>query len=164
MTPPPVANAPGVAEPAIVASALEQLRFTTPQFTPAGLAYDAVSRRFVVGDRAGRKLAVVDEFSQHVANLAGAQTSGFGDIAAVEIDARQGNLWVVSSGGFPDGAAQAPADFGTAALDVSDSGRSRSGGPGRRRGRAIGCGARARHGRAPDLSVFRRTRPLRRLR
>ena len=98
-TPPPVANAPAVAEPAVVSSALEQLRFTTPQFTPAGLAYDAVSRRFVVGDRQGRKLAVVDEFSQHVANLAGAQTSGFGEIAAIEIDARQGDLWVVSSDG-----------------------------------------------------------------
>ncbi|MEN3340173.1 MAG: hypothetical protein V7647_3849 [Acidobacteriota bacterium] len=78
---------------------LEPLRFTTPRFTPAGLAYDAVSRRFVVGDRQGRKLAVVDEFSQHVANLAGAQTSGFGEIAAIEIDARQGDLWVVSSEG-----------------------------------------------------------------
>lgn len=84
---------------AVVSSALEPLRFTTPQFTPAGLAYDAVSRRFVVGDRQGRKLAVVDEFSQHVANLAGAQTSGFGEIAAIEIDARQGDLWVVSSDG-----------------------------------------------------------------
>jgi hypothetical protein len=82
-----------------VSTALEQLRFTTPRFTPAGLAYDAVSRRFVVGDRQGRKLAVVDEFSQHVANLAGAQTSGFGEIAAIEIDARQGDLWVVSSEG-----------------------------------------------------------------
>lgn len=78
-------------------SALESLRFTTPQFTPAGLAYDAVSRRFVVGDRLGRKLAVVDEFSQHVANLAGALTSGFGEIAALEIDPREGYLWVVSS-------------------------------------------------------------------
>ncbi|MEO8519982.1 MAG: hypothetical protein ABI603_01385 [Acidobacteriota bacterium] len=80
-------------------SALPALRFSTPAFTPAGLAYDAVSRRFVVGDRLGRKLAVVDEFSQHVANLAGARTSGFGEIAALEIDARQGDLWVVSSEG-----------------------------------------------------------------
>jgi hypothetical protein len=77
----------------------ESLRFTTPQFTPAGLAYDAVSRRFVVGDRHGRKLAVVDEFSRHVANLAGALSSGFGEIAALEIDPREGYLWVVSSDG-----------------------------------------------------------------
>jgi hypothetical protein len=84
---------------AAISSALEPLRFSTAPFTPAGLAYDAVSRRFVVGNRDGRKLAVVDEFSQHVANLAGAQTSGFGEIAALEIDARRGDLWVVSSDG-----------------------------------------------------------------
>lgn len=74
-------------------------RFTTSQFTPAGLAYDGVSRRFIVGDRHARKLAVVDEFSRHVANLASAQTTGFGEIAALEIDPRQGNLWVVSVDG-----------------------------------------------------------------
>jgi hypothetical protein len=71
----------------------ESLRFTTAPFTPAGLAYDAVSRRFIVGDRDARKLAVIDEFSQHVANLA----TGFGQIAALEIDPRLGNLWVVSA-------------------------------------------------------------------
>lgn len=75
----------------------ESLRFTTAPFTPAGLAYDAVSRRFIVGDRDARKLAVVDEFSQHVANLATAQSTGFGQIAALEIDPRLGNLWVVSA-------------------------------------------------------------------
>ncbi len=82
-----------------VSSALPALRFSTARFTAAGLAYDAVSRRFVVGDRHGRKLSVVDEFSRHVANLAGARTSGFGEIAALEIDARRGDLWVVSSEG-----------------------------------------------------------------
>lgn len=76
----------------------ESLRFTTLPFTPAGLAYDAVSRRFIIGDRDARKLAVVDEFSQHVANLASAQSTGFGQIAAIEIDPRLGNLWVVSAG------------------------------------------------------------------
>jgi hypothetical protein len=96
---PKVEASPAKAPAAPVSSALESLRFATPQFTPAGLAYDAVSRRFVVGDRLGRKLAVVDEFSRHVANLAGAQSSGFGEIAALEIDTRQGYLWVVSSEG-----------------------------------------------------------------
>lgn len=80
-------------------AATESFRFTTSQFTPAGLAYDGVSRRFIVGDRHARKLAVVDEFSRHVANLASAQTTGFGEIAALEIDPRQGNLWVVSVDG-----------------------------------------------------------------
>jgi hypothetical protein len=97
--PPNVDASPSRAVSTPVSSAVESLRFAVPQFTPAGLAYDAVSRRFVFGDRLGRKLAVVDEFSQHVANLAGAQTSGFGEIAALEIDTRQGYLWVVSSEG-----------------------------------------------------------------
>jgi hypothetical protein len=92
-------NVAPAAPVAAAAPALAPFRFKTPRFTPAGLAYDAVSRRFVVGDRDGRKLAVVDEFSQRVANLAGAQTSGFGDIAALEIDPHEGNLWVVSSEG-----------------------------------------------------------------
>ncbi|MDQ3346988.1 MAG: hypothetical protein M3545_03380 [Acidobacteriota bacterium] len=87
------------ARPATPSSTLAPLRFRTPLFTPAGLGYDAVSRRFVVGDRHGRKLAVVDEFSQAVANLAGARTSGFGEISALEIDPREGYLWVVSSEG-----------------------------------------------------------------
>jgi hypothetical protein len=90
--------APPAARPSSsVGSAVETLRFSAPRFTPAGIAYDAVSRRFIVGDRHARKLAVVDEFSQHVANLASAQTSGFGEITALEIDARLGNLWVVSA-------------------------------------------------------------------
>ena len=73
------------------------IRFTMPPFSPAGLAYDRVSRRFIIGDREARKLAVVDEFSQHVANLAGAQATGFGEIAALEIDPQDGTLWVVSA-------------------------------------------------------------------
>lgn len=85
------------------AAPAESLRFTTTLFTPAGLAYDAVSRRFIVGDRHARKLAVVDEFSHHVANLASAQSSGFGEIQALEIDPRQGNLWVVSNDTAPAG-------------------------------------------------------------
>lgn len=91
-TPAPIAGSPSAAAP----EPAESIRFTAPLFTPAGLAYDAVSRRFIVGDRRVRKLTVVDEFSQHVANLASAQTAGFGEIAALEIDPRQGDLWVVS--------------------------------------------------------------------
>jgi hypothetical protein len=77
----------------------EAVRFETLPFTPAGLAYDGVSRRFIVADRRARRLAVIDEFSRHVANLASAQSAGFGDIAAIEIDVRQGDLWVVSADG-----------------------------------------------------------------
>jgi hypothetical protein len=77
--------------------AAEALRFTTPSFTPAGLAYDHVSNRFIVGDRGARKLTVVDVASHRVANLAAARTAGFGVIDALEIDPREGDLWVVSS-------------------------------------------------------------------
>lgn len=82
--------APPSAEPA------EAVRFPSAGLAPDGLAYDGVSRRFLIADRAARKLAVVDEFSQHVATLAGAQAA-FGDIEALEIDPRAGDLWVVSS-------------------------------------------------------------------
>ncbi len=92
-----VAAKPADARTAASPLAVESLRFTATASTPAGLAYDAVSRRFIVADRDARKLTVVDEFSQHVANLASAQSAGFGNIAALEIDTRQGNLWVVST-------------------------------------------------------------------
>jgi len=94
---PAASPAPAASPPAVGAPSGESLRFTTP-LMPAGLAYDAVSRRFIVGDRESRRLTVVDEFSQHVANLASAQSAGFGTIAALEIDPRLGNLWVVSGG------------------------------------------------------------------
>lgn len=94
---------PPASAPAIGLAALERtldsgeaLRFSTPGMPPVGLAYDAVSRRFVVADRATRKLTVLDEFSHHAATLAGAQAA-FGDISAFEIDPREGNLWVVSA-------------------------------------------------------------------
>jgi hypothetical protein len=87
------------AAPAAVAtnrSGEEALHFSAPPFVPAGLAYDAVSRRFIAGDRAARKLVVIDEPSHHVANLAGAQSAGFGEITALEIDRHEGDLWVAS--------------------------------------------------------------------
>ena len=71
-------------------------RFAIEEPRPAGLAYDVVSRRFVVASREGRKLSVVDEFSQHVATLSGTQ-AGFDDIAALDLDPLVRNLWVVSS-------------------------------------------------------------------
>jgi hypothetical protein len=96
---------------------VESLRFTSSSATPAGIAYDGVSRRFIVGDRNARKLSVVDEFSRHVNNLASAQSAGFGNIAALEIDPRQGNLWVVSSENGavdnPNNAAAAPSSRAT---------------------------------------------------
>ncbi len=92
-------GAPALAPAAAPTSgdASDALRFTTIAFTPAGLAYDRVSNRFIVGDFEARKLTVVDEASQRVANLAAASSAGFGTIGALEIDAHEGDLWVVSS-------------------------------------------------------------------
>jgi hypothetical protein len=73
------------------------LRFSTDRFTPAGLAYDAVSRRFVVGDQRGRKLRVVGEGQDHAVDLVRSESAGFYDIRALSIDTRRGDLWVVTS-------------------------------------------------------------------
>src|SRR4029079_18631013 len=69
------------------------LRFSTDRFTPAGLAYDAVSRRFVVGDQRGRKLRVVGEGQDHAVDLVRSESAGFYDIRALSIDTRRGDLW-----------------------------------------------------------------------
>jgi hypothetical protein len=79
------------------APALETVKFSTGGFTPGGLAYDAVSHRFVFGDRLGRKLIVVGEGSNHAVDFVRADSAGFNEIAAIEIDAKRGDLWVASA-------------------------------------------------------------------
>ena len=69
---------------------------------PSALAYDAVSGRYLIADRAARRVAVVDESSGQVTTLVGAQ-GALGEIGGIAIDPQQGDLWVVSS--TPDGAA-----------------------------------------------------------
>jgi hypothetical protein len=73
------------------------LRFSADRFTPSGLAYDAVSRRFVMGDQLGRKLRVVGEGLDHAVDLVRAESAGFLDIRALGIDTRRGDLWVATS-------------------------------------------------------------------
>ena len=75
----------------------EASHFSIAGFTLGGLAYDAVSRRFLVGDRLGRKLMVVAEGANHSVDFVRADSAGFRDIAAIEIDGRRGDLWVVSA-------------------------------------------------------------------
>ena len=87
-------------EEAAVGEVEDALRFTTLPFEPAGLVYDAVSNRFIIGDRRERKLSVIGERSQRIANLAGEVSAGFGQVEAIAIDAREGDLWVAST---PDG-------------------------------------------------------------
>jgi hypothetical protein len=90
-TPPPALGL------SVLAPATPSVRFSTKQFAVSGLAYDAPSRRFVLGDRLGRKLIVVDERSSQTMDLVRADSAGFLDISAVEIDAKRGDLWVASS-------------------------------------------------------------------
>jgi hypothetical protein len=71
------------------------LTFTT-LLSPSALAYDAVSRRYLIADQKARRVAVVDENSGHVSTLAGAQAR-LGDINGIAIDARQGDLWVITT-------------------------------------------------------------------
>ena len=95
---PPTAASPGDAAPGRRATeSAMQLGETT--MNPVGLAYDSASRRFVLGDGDGNKLMVADEVFNHVNDLIGAASAGFGRLSAVEIDPRRGDLWVTSSDG-----------------------------------------------------------------
>ena len=80
-------------EPALPA---KPLVFTTV-LTPEALAYDAVSRRFVIADRKARRVAIIDEHTGQVSTLVGEQ-GGLGEIGGMAIDPQQGDLWVVSTG------------------------------------------------------------------
>jgi len=92
----PPAPAPA-APPAPVAPAME-LSFAPAPASLSGLAYDAVSRRFLLGDRGGARLLVVDEPTHHMATLVGAAAAGFyDDLTAFDVDHRRGDLWVVST-------------------------------------------------------------------
>lgn len=75
------------------------MRLPAISVNPVGLAYDGASRRFVLGDGGDNKLIVADEVFNHVNDLIGAASGGFGRLGGVEIDARRGDLWVTSSDG-----------------------------------------------------------------
>jgi hypothetical protein len=84
-TPKPPARTPG-----------SPLKFTTA-LTPTALAYDRVSKRYIIGDRRARRIAVIDENTGQVSTLVGA-LGALGDVDGIAIDAQQGDLWVVTSG------------------------------------------------------------------
>ena len=71
------------------------LTFTTI-LTPTAMAYDAVSKRYVIADRDAHRVAIVDENTGQVSTLAGAQAA-LGEIGGIAIDPAQGDLWVISS-------------------------------------------------------------------
>jgi hypothetical protein len=127
---PEPADAPPSAEAVPAPAPFEEaLTVTHAAFEPAGLAYDAVSKRFVVGDAGARKLLIFDERSHHVVTLVSAASAGFYGVSAIAIDPRRGDLWAVSSGeggaaihklqlvsGRPLFLASLPTSFGNASL------------------------------------------------
>ena len=106
--PPPSPRAPAATPPRPTAlivepkiqelAVVDAIRFSAPGYVPGGLAYDSVSRRFLVGDLSARKLLVVGEGSSHVEDMVRADSARFQDVTAIEIDRRRGDLWVVSTG------------------------------------------------------------------
>ncbi len=96
---PPRAPASSSAPPAPATP--DSLPFDVPDgFRAFAMAHDSVSRRFVVGDAPSRRLLVVDEVSRHVVPYVSAASAGFYDqLTALTVDARRGDLWVVSAKG-----------------------------------------------------------------
>jgi hypothetical protein len=87
----------GAAAASTAAPTSEAVRFPAAHFVLGGLAYDAVSDRFLFGDRVGRKLIVVAKGASHATDFVRAESAGFQEIAAVEIDPKRGDLWVAST-------------------------------------------------------------------
>jgi hypothetical protein len=98
----PVSTAPASVPPASPTAAaapagVEAARFTARRFSPGGLAYDTVSRRFLVGDRLDRKLIVVGDGANHADDLVRSDSAGFQQLSAMDVDTRRGDLWVAST-------------------------------------------------------------------
>jgi hypothetical protein len=90
----PPATAPADTPPAKDPAA--PLSFTTV-LTPAALAHDAVSRRYIIADRKARRVAIIDEHTGQVSTLIGA-VGALGEVGGLAIDPEKGDLWVVSTG------------------------------------------------------------------
>lgn len=71
--------------------------FDPSSIAPIGLAHDAVSRRFVIGDRHAARLVIVDELSHHVVTLVSADVGFYDRISGFTIDTHRGDLWVTST-------------------------------------------------------------------
>jgi hypothetical protein len=85
------------ATPSAPAAEEEALPEAIASIQPAGLAYDAVSRRFIVGDRRENKLVVFDDVFKRATNMVGAGSAGFFALSGIEIDHRRGDLWITNS-------------------------------------------------------------------
>lgn len=102
-TPAPASPPAASTAPTAATAPSEAVRFSTGSFALGGVAYDAVSERFLFGDRLGRKLIIVAKGSNRATDFVRADSAGFHDISAIEIDAKRGDLWVASTAA--DGAA-----------------------------------------------------------
>jgi hypothetical protein len=96
-TPPPIERGPHPARSGRHPQVDEALRFESAGWVPSGLAFDAVSGRFLFGTTNGRKVVVVGEQSDRVVDLVRAESAAFYDVLALEIDPRRGDLWVATS-------------------------------------------------------------------
>jgi len=102
----PLAPVAPKASPAAPLAPDDEISFSAPGVEAFALAHDAVSRRFVLGDRAAHRLLVVDAVSHNVVNYVSAASAGFYDeLTAFALDSRRGDLWVASTRG--DGAQSA---------------------------------------------------------
>jgi hypothetical protein len=90
-------SASSVSSSSSLFTAEDAVRVPGTTLNPTGLSYDRVSGRFVVADRQARKLVIIDERSRHVVDLVSAESAGFHEITALEIDPRRGELWVASA-------------------------------------------------------------------
>jgi hypothetical protein len=98
LAPAPLAPGAPAAPLAPTAAAPTPLTFDATGLDPRGLAHDSVSRRFVLGDRKAGRLLVIDEVSHNLVNYVSAASAGFyPELTAFTLDARRGDLWVVSA-------------------------------------------------------------------
>jgi hypothetical protein len=83
----------------------EAVRFATGRFAPGALAYDAVSRRFLVTNPEARRVMVVGEGgSSEPVVMVRSESGGFEEVLGIEIDAHRGDLWIASAAGASAGA------------------------------------------------------------
>jgi hypothetical protein len=81
----------------------EALRWSSRGAFPNDVAFDVVSKRFLFGDRANRKVVAVAAPSGTPIDLVRAQSAGFYEVQAIEIDTARGDLWVATTEGGTDG-------------------------------------------------------------
>jgi len=75
----------------------EGLRVPAALSSVAAIAYDGVSRRFVIADGSSDTLKIVDETSGNAMNLVSTGWAGGQPVSALAIDTRRGDLWAATA-------------------------------------------------------------------